>query len=1021
MRKLIRIKKSILLALLAISCVISEAHSQSKIVNGSVKDEKGKSLAGVTVVTQNKKTGVTTDIDGKFTINALPTDKLVFSFTGMKEQEIVVGTKLQIDIILMEDAKLLEEVIAVGYSSKKLTEISSSVVNLNREKLAASTATSMDGVDLLQGKVAGLTILDNNYDAGTAPSIRIRGTGSITASSEPLWVVDGVISSANAFNPNDVESITVMKDAGATGLYGSKASSGVIVVTTKKGKSGKNIFNINSAYGSNKPLWGNFEGLMNSAQLYDYHREAFNNDNTYLPSPTNTEALWMSSIMRGRTRDQVIATDFNWLDVLYPKGASQKHGFSYSGGSEKSTQYISFNYNKIDGTMRGNDEEQISGQMNLSFKFGSKWKLDTRTFVTFRKTNFPLFGENVRVAPFDSPYNTDGTLKYLPEIQLDWIGTKATNMLTYEEIGNVNNEKSMTLLPQVTLSYEISPNFKLSSSTQYRYNSGLTKEYRDGRSWADDQDPFAGYLGNTNAYLGRSQSTGQNLLNNEILSFDEYFGRSTFNGQIGFEYQSQISDGFSASNTGLVNGISVLNATSGIPIVKGGLSEIYRLSYFSQFNYSFDNKYFLTGSYRRDGSSKFGSANRYGNFYSGSAGWLVSREKFMKNMLKTISNLKLRVSHGVTGNDNFSNYSAVETFSLGSNYNFQAGAAPTQYANPNLTWEKALTTNFGIDLSLWKKIDLTFDFYNTKNKDILYQVPLDPSTGFDLGWKNIGSVQNKGFEFSASGNIINNKNFKWYTNLSLAYNHNELVALTGQGEKGIIDARFNKILKVGYNLNTSYIFDYVGADPQTGLATWNTADSTGKINGTTTWQANPNIAYKTKNLAPRVTGGFNNRISYKGLSLEVMVSYVGDYYTMLTSNIWFRNGEKVIQGQSSAVLDKRWEKPGDNAYFPRPFFGVYAKSATVPNKPDGMNLVKGDFLKVNYISVSYDLPKSVLEKYKMSNVTLFSRLNNPILKVFDDNFIYTTPEAQGYGGEINVNNKLRPIQQSLVFGTNITF
>ena len=476
MRELKLISKPILLILLAISCVLSEAYSQSKIVTGSVKNEQGKSLADVTVVVQNKKIGVTTDIDGKFTINALPTDKLVFSFIGMKEQEIVVGMKLQIDIILKEDAKLLEEVIAVGYSSKKLSEISSSVVNLNREKLAASTATSMDGVDLLQGKVAGLTILDNNYDAGTPPSIRIRGTGSITASSEPLWVVDGVISSANAFNPNDVESMTVMKDAGATGLYGSKASGGVIVVTTKKGKSGKGIFNITTASGFNKPLWGNFKGLMNSEQLYDYHREAFNNDNTYLPLPTNTEALWMSSIMRGRTRDQVIATDFNWLDVLYPKGASQKHGFSYSGGSEKSTQYISFNYNKIDGTMRGNDEEQISGQMNLSFNFGSKWKLDTRTFATFRKTNFPLFGENVRVAPFDSPYNTDGTLKYLPEIQLDWIGTKATNMLTYEEIGNVNNEKSMTLLPQITLSYEISSNFKLSSTTQYRYNSGLTKE-----------------------------------------------------------------------------------------------------------------------------------------------------------------------------------------------------------------------------------------------------------------------------------------------------------------------------------------------------------------------------------------------------------------------------------------------------------------------------------------------------------------------------------------------------------------
>lgn len=1021
MRKLKLIKKAFLLVLLAVSCFLTQAYSQSITVNGSVKDENGKSLGGVSIMLKNKKFGVASDNNGKFTIKASPADILVFSLLGKKEQEFIVGTKLNFDVILKEDVKELEEVIAIGYSSKKLSEISSSVVSLNREKLAVSTASSMDGVDLLQGKVAGLTIFDNNYDAGSAPSIRIRGTGSITASSQPLWVVDGVISSANAFNPNDIESITVMKDAGATGLYGSKASSGVIVVTTKKGKAGKGTFNINSTFGTTTPLWGNFAGLMNSAQLYDYHRGAFENDNSYLTSPTNTEALWMSSIMRGRTRDQVIATDFNWLDVLYPKGFSQKNSFSYSGGSEKSTQYVSINHNKTDGTMRGNNEEQISGQMNLSFRFGNKWKLDARTFASFRKTNFPLFGENVRVASFDSPYNTDGTLKYLPEIQADWIGTKATNMLIYEEIGNQNYTKEMSFLPQINLSYDISPSFKLSSNTQYRFNSATTKEYHDGRSWADDQNPFAGYLGITNASLARAQSTGQNMLNNEILAYNHNFLNSTFNGQIGFEYQSQVSDGFSASNTGLVNGISVLNATSGLPIVKGALSEIYRQSYFSQLNYSVGNKYFLTSSYRRDGSSKFGSANRYGDFYSASVGWLVTGEKFMKNMINTISNLKLRLSHGVTGNDNFNNYSAVETFSLGANYNFQTGSAPSQYANPNLTWEKASTTNFGMDLSLWKKIDLTFDLYKTINKDILYQLPLDPTSGFDLGWKNIGSVQNNGFEFSASGNIINTKNFKWYSNLSFAYNRNQLISLSTQGARGIIDAKFNKILKVGYDLNSSYILDYIGADPKTGLATWNTADSTGKINGTTSWSLDPNVAYKSKNLSPRITGGFNNRISYKGLSLDVMVSYAGDFYTMLTSNIWFRNGEKVIQGQSSAVLNNYWQKPGDIAYFPRPFFGVYGKTAIVPNKPDGMNLVKGDFLKVNYISLSYDFPKPILEKLKMSNVTFFVRVNNPYLKVFDNHFTYTTPEAQGYGGEINVNNKLRPIQQSIVFGTNITF
>lgn len=1021
MKKMLKKMRTKLIALLAICLLSTQGYSQSKTVNGSVREENGNPLQNVSIMVQGAKKGVFTDEKGTFTIQIKPSDKLVFSYVGMKSQVITIGNDTKLEVVMSNDASQLQEVVAVGYSSKKQIEISSSVVNLNAEKLATSTATSLDGIDLLQGKVAGLTIFDNNYDAGAAPSVRIRGTGSLTASSEPLWVVDGVISTANSFNPNDVASITVMKDAGATGLYGSKAASGVIVVTTKRGKSGKGVYNINSSYGINTSTWGSFKGLMNAAQLYDYHREAFANDNLYLATPTNTEALFMSSVVGGRTREQVIATDFDWLGAMYPSGTTQKINFSYSGGSDKAKQYISLNYNKIDGTLRGNNEEQISGQLNLTNKLGDKLQLDTRMFASVRKTNFSLFQENGRPAAFDSPYNADGSLKSFSQMQTDWIGTRASNILIYDAIGNENSENSLSFTPYIGLTYNISNKFKLASTTQFRYTSELAKEYRSGDSWVNDADFTQGLLGTTNASLRRAQSTGQNLLNNEILSFDQKFERSTLSALIGFEYQSQVSDGFSATNTGLVSGISVLNATTGIPIVRGTPNEVFRVSYFSQLNYNLNSKYFFTGSFRRDGSSKFGSANRFGNFYSGSAGWLISNEDFMKRFEKTISSLKIRASYGATGNDNFTNYAAVETFSLGANYNFQSGSRPSQYANPDLTWERAFTTNVGVDVSLWKKLDLTFDLYRTDNKDVLYQVPLDPSTGFDLGWKNIGNIRNKGFEFSASGNIINNKNFKWYSNLTFGYNFNEVVSLVSAAEDGIIDARQNKILKVGYDVNTSYLFDYVGADPTTGLGTWNTVDSTGKVNGTTTWRLNPNLSYKTENLSPRVTAGFNNKISYKGLSLDVLVSFAGDFYTAITSNIWFRNGERLIQGQSSAILNKRWEKEGDNAYFPRPFYSVYGTSATVPNKPDGMNLVKGDFLKVNYISLSYDLPKSLLDMYKMSNVSVYARINNPIIHVFDDRFVFTTPEAQGYAADINVNNRLRPIQRSLIFGANFTF
>jgi TonB-linked SusC/RagA family outer membrane protein len=1021
MRKLKNYKKILLLSIITLFTVFTQTYAQTNTVIGTVKDEKGNPLSGVTVIVQNSKNASSTDKDGKFSVKALSTDKIVFTFIGMKKQEIKVGSQTQINVILLDEASELKDVIVVGYNSKKSAEISSSVVSLNAEKLATSTATSLDGVDLLQGKVAGLTIFENNYDAGSAPSVRIRGTGSLNASSEPLWVVDGVISSANAFNPNDVASITVMKDAGATSLYGSKAASGVIVVTTKKGNAGKGVYNINSSYGINTPIWGNFKGFMNSAQLYDYHHEAFINDNTYLTSPTNTEALWMSNIMRGRTRDSVIANNFDWLGAMYPKGNSQKNDFSYSGGSDKATQHISLNYNKIDGTLRGDNEEQVSGQINLTNKLGDKWKLDTRFFVAMRKTNYALFSENTRPASFDTPLNNDGSLKSLSQLQTDWIASKSANLLIYDVIGNVNSQNSFNFNPYIGLTYEFSPKLKFASSTQYRYSSQLSKVYRSGDSYVNDVDFTQGILGTTNASLQRQQSTGNSLLNNEIFTFNQKFEKSTLNLLAGFEYESTQGDGFTATNTGLVNGISVLSATTGVPIVKGIPNEVYRVSYFSQLNYNINYKYFFTGSYRRDGSSKFGSANRFGNFYSASAGWLISNESFMKNNSKTISNLKLRASYGATGNDNFTNYSAVETFSLGANYNFQSGASPSQYANPNLTWEKAFTSNVGVDLSLLKKIDLTFDFYRTDNKDILYQVPLDPTTGFNTGWKNIGNIRNKGFEFSASGNIINSKNFKWYSNLSFAYNFNEVISLNNAGVQGIIDSKANKILKVGMDVNTSYYFDYVGADPKTGLATWNTIDSTGKINGTTTWRLNPNIAYKTKNLSPHLTGGFNNKLSYNGISLDIMVSYAGDFYSAITSDQWFRNGETAIQGQSSAILGNYWQNPGDQAYFPRPFYTVYGTTATVPNKPTGQNVVKGDFIKVNYITLGFELPKVLLDKYKMSNVSLYARLNNPFLYVFDKNFVYTTPESQGYGGDVKVNNSLRPIQQSLIFGVNCSF
>lgn len=1006
---------------MSILFITPKLYSQTQNISGIVSDSKGTSIPGASIALKGLGTGTVSNIDGEYNIGASKSDTLVFSFIGMETKFIPVGNQTKIDVVLSENIVAIDEVIAVGYSSKKRTEISSSIVNISAEDLSTSSSTALDGADLLQGKVAGLTIMDNSYEAGGQPAIRLRGTGSINASSEPLWVIDGIISSADAFNPNDVETMTVMKDAGATGLYGSKAAGGVIVVTTKSGKAGKGKWNVNAAYGFNSPWWGNFEGLMSSSELYDYYLEAYLNDNDYRKSPL-TEKDFIKNVVGGRTRDEVVATNFDWLGVMYPNGATQRYSVSHTGGNEKTTHYLSLNYNSTDGTVRGNKDEKISGTLNLRHRVNDKFKFDARIFTSIRNTEFPILVENLRYASFDSPYNEDGSLKDLKDIKNDWIGKKTTNQLLHEQIGNENKLNQVILVPSISLDYQITSNLKFSSSTKYNYNAKLYKEYKDGRSWAHDSNINKGYLTQTNAFVSQRFSTSRNLLTNGVFGFNDSYGKHSISALAGIEYQNRFGDGFKAKNTGIVNGISVLSATTGIPTVSGTPNEITRLSYFSQANYDLSKKYFLTASYRRDGSSKFGSNNRFGNFYAASVSWLISNEKFMEPYKKVITNLKLRASYGVTGNDNFPNYSAVDVYALsGADYNYQSGASPDQFSNPDLTWEKAYTRNFGVDLSLWKKIDVTLDVYHIANKDILYEVPVDPTTGFEYAWQNIGDVMNRGYEFSIGGNIIKTDNFKWSTSLSLAYNYNEVVALTDEVEKGIVDTKRGSILKIGEDINSAYALDYIGADPATGRATWNTVDENGKINGTTHWLQDPNISYKTKNMSPRYTGGLNNKIKYKGFTLDMMFSYAGGFYTNISNLMWFRHGEKAIQGQSRAALKNRWKQPGDNAYFPKIYYGVYGKTENRPNKAHGSNIVKGDYIKINYLSLGYSIPKNIAENLKLSDINIYCRCNNPYLFVFDKNFTFTTPEAGGYGGTEVVNNNLRPVIRSVVFGVNISF
>ncbi len=908
--------------------VITPAGAAQVKVTGYVTDAATKDpLPGVTVTVEGSSTGTVTDATGKFTIQA-PSENsvLVFSYIGYLQQKVTPGGRSELNVKLEADTKKLEEVVVMGYTTTTTKNLTGAAQAVSGAKLKDVTASSMD--KMLQGKVSGVFVGNTSGDPASAPVIRIRGNGTLTAGNSPLVVVDGIIGGLP--NPSDIESVTILKDAAATTLYGARAANGVMVITTKRGKAGKTQVNFRTNVGTAQLNTGHFH-LMSGTELYDLQKAA---GATLDPSQRNINT--------------------NWQKLAFQNATNQNYELSTSGGNEKTKFYLGGNYYKEDGILKGTGVERFSARLNLDHNISDKFRISANFAGTqtsdHDNSNGSLYQYYTNL-PWDKAYDDQGK-PVNPLTAATWYGRDMTNFL-YDQQYNYVKNKRQSLEALVKLEYDITKWLSFSSTNRaqyYHYNQESNGDVRTS-SGTDDRGNLYNYYQDSASYISSNLLKARYTIN-KVHNID---------GLVGAEFQQANLNDINAKGKGVLQGVEVLDGTSS-PMSIGGtkISRAFN-SYFVQANYNYNYKYYFTSSFRRDGSSKFGANQQYGNFYAFGASWAASEENFIKQ-IKAITNLKIRASYGTTGNAEIGDYAAIGAYAINTQYNGFPGAYQSIYNVPDLSWEKAYNTNFGIDLGLFNRINLTIELYQKDNKDLLFNVPLPATAGYSYISQNVGSVRNKGLEINLStDNLVGA--FKWSTDFNIGFNKNRVTELY-TGKDQIVDPISGYfILQQGQDMRSFYMRKWAGVDPANGDPLWEklTTDANGNVTGkTTTNNYNDASLQIVGSATPKFFGGMRNTFSYKNFQLSAFLSFVSgnDVYN---STRELMDNDGAYYTYNMMQLDKdwsRWEKPGDIATHPK--FTI--KGNKNSHKPSSRFLEDGSYLRLRNVNLSYALPKAWLDR-----------------------------------------------------------
>lgn len=948
-----------------------------------VSSADGQGIPGVSVLIKGKSIGSVTNIDGDYSIILPGSDEvLIFSSIGFVTQEVAVNGRSIIDITLNEDMQNLDEVVVVGYSSKQLSQLSSSVAVVSGDRL--NDVTSNDVTGLLQGKAAGVIVSNSSGDPNASANIVIRGSSSINAGASPLYVVDGIIG-GNA-NPKDIESVTILKDAAATGLYGSRAANGVIIITTKSGQAGKTQVNVSSTVGFNTPTSGNFN-VMNSRQLYEYEESFYPADR------------FESEIPAG-----VLSQDTNWSELAFRTGVTQNHGIALSGGSEKTLFYVAGNYYYEEGTLKFNSREEFNLRTNFIHKINDKLKVTVKFNGRLSNKDADpsgldgaLYGAYINM-PWDSPYHPDGSINRGTEG--GWYGREQENFLHGWQF-NANETKATGLDGDINLEYTILPHLSFSSFNRLGYINSQNEVYHDIRSKA----------GKGLGRLSNGSNQGLSLITSNRINYGRSFGKHSLDALAVFEAEKNRMSFSTVMGEGLAQGLHVISTASRILNASGGISENAFSKGLVQLDYNLDNKYFAVGSLINESSSRFGANNRAANFYTLGVSWILSNESFMKGF-DNIDLLKIRGSYGLTGNANIGNYQSLGLFSFATQYANNSGSFPSQMVNNDLTWEKAESLNFGLDLSLFNRISLNLDLYDKTTQGLLLNVEKPFTSGFSSVTRNVGSIQNRGLELNLNtNNLIGD--FKWETNFNVAFNRSKALLL----DQGKDIRQGYLIIREGEELYTWNMRKWVGVDPANGDPLWEQIST--NANGETIIAATNSYSDATQqnvgSASPDFTGGMGNTFSYKNFKLFAFFNFVSGNLIYHSSRGLFDSDGAYYTFNSMVLAEgwSRWQESGDLATHPKPVFGGNRNS----NQGSSRFLEDGSYLRLRNVTLSYDLPDDFLSRIKIAHAKIF--LSGDNLITFSK-FSGMDPEV-GLGAGGGTSSIKYPISRKVLFGINVGF
>lgn len=993
--------RKLTLLLCALLAGISLAVAQTSISGTVLTAEDDEPVIGASILVKGTNASTITDNDGKFSIK-IPEGAgrtLVITYIGMERQEVFARNGMVVKLTSSDQA--LDDVVVVGYQTIRKEAKTGSIATVKGDDLASIPETSVD--KMLSGKMAGVSVSSTNGQPGSAATIRVRGTSSIGAGSDPLYVVDGIpVESGNTgalsnsmnaiamINASDIASVTVLKDAAAASIYGSRAANGVILITTKSGEAGKSKITARARYGVTTLANDNDFGMANLQEYIQYQRDARINAGYDVDNPASEYYFPLSLAAKGGT---------NWMKELTRNGSLQEYELIASGGTGKTTYYTSLSYNKTEGIVPTVGFEKMQVRANLDTELNKWLKVGTRINAGYMKVSDvqnSLLGDSglapsnpfysgMALAPTMPAYNEDGSYNFdLPFVF------------------NINPLAAIKGSDKYDKQYKFNGTayleWKPIKQLTFRTNNSVEYAYTNSRQFSPsfiNKTSFGASLNTADVQyrlLTTSNTVTYDDLFNDVHSLNIMLGQEANTYE--YSHNQAISYHVNEQRPYHSVGVSVEDQTA-----YDGLTQTAMVSFFGVAEYSYDGRYYIKGSLRTDGSSKFGPDRRWGTFWAASASWNIHNEAFMQDIKNVLNVLKLRYSYGVNGNDNIAAYAHYGLYS-DIVYNGITGQLPSQLQNRKLTWETNKTHNIGVDFRLFDRLSGSIDWYTRRTEDMLIASPLPYTTGFSSQAQNVGQIRNSGIEVQLDADIFNTNDFKWSAGVNFAANRSKVLELApGQDFIGT-SLRY----VVGEQLYTYWLYDYAGVNPQNGNALWRNEE------GLLTENSQEARRINAGSPEPLWTGGFNTELSWKGLSLGIQLeARYGNKVLNQDRSLFESDGYYGDQNIWKGALNY-WKQPGDMNVLPKPVYNNSSNSMQTSTR----YLEDGSYLRIKDITLAYNLPSKWTKKALMSGVRIYASALN--LYTFH-NMNYWDPEHGTTGATVIS----YPMTRSMIVGVDITF